>query len=60
LRQRKSRPIQTLPGTWKRKQWRLCHQTPCPNTSSGNATNIPNRHSNTTSTEKGNSQGYFL
>ncbi len=51
-RQRKSRPIQTLLGTQKRKQRRLCHQTSCPNTSSGNATNIPNRHRDTTKTTK--------
>ena len=51
-RQRKSRPIQTLLGTRKRKQRRLCHQTSCPNTSSGNATNIPNRHRDTTKTTK--------
>ncbi len=51
-RQRKLRPIQTLLGTRKRKQWQLHHQTPCPDTSSGNMTNISNWHYNTTSTTK--------
>ncbi len=52
LRQRKPRPIQTLLGTRKRKQWRLHHQTPCPDKSSGDMTNISNWHRNTTSTTK--------
>ncbi len=48
--QGKPRPTLPLLGIGKNQQWWLCHQTPCTYSSSGNATNFPNPHRNSTRT----------
>ncbi len=44
------RSISPLLGIGKNQQWWLCHQTPCTYSSSGNTTNFPKPHQNSTRT----------
>ncbi len=50
--QGKPRSILPLLGIGENQQWWLCHQTPCAYTSSGNTTNFPNPHQNSTRTTR--------